>query len=353
MLLQGIHPVGVLGLDGVGAQVRAGDDFLRQVGELPFQAAGQHGKAHDLDEADVFLLDMVLVRVGVEDSQGVLLGGDVAAQHQVQLVEVPPAAGNGGDGVVGLAVGECENGAAFVGIVPPGVQDFLGQLRKALGVLSVQADDAHGPLDQARLNVLVAPESDGGFHGGGLHGEGVVAALEVLVAQNGAADDGQVCVGADEVVGKQGYEVQQLFKGGAVDFHGHVLAVEDDAVLVIVDIGGVLQIPLGPGDGDGDDAVVGPGGVVHAAGVALVFPAQLAFGVAGLGGVLGGGDGLGVLFGLAQVDGDVHLAVFAVVFPAHVLGDAVASDVIGVAAQPVVPVGGLPGGRRIFPGKRG
>ena len=46
-----------------------------------------------------------------------------------------------------------------------------------------------------------------------------------------------------------------------------------------------------------------PGGVVHASGVALVLPAELALGVAPLGGRLGGGDGSGVLLRLGQVDG--------------------------------------------------
>ena len=148
-------------------------------------------------------------------------------------------------------------------------------------------------MDDARLHVLKARKGDGLFHRGLLHGEGVAAALEVVVAQNGAAHDGQVRVGTHEVVGELADEIQLLAEGGAVDLHGDVLAVEDDAVLVVVDIGAVLEEPALPIDRDRDDPVVLPGGMVHPAGVALILPAQLALGIAALGRRFGGGDGLG------------------------------------------------------------
>ena len=136
---------------------------------------------------------------------------------------------------------------------------------------------------------------------------------------------------------------QQLLKGGLVDLHGDVLGIEDDAVLVVVDVGAVLQAPVRTADLQGHDAVVGAGGMVHAACVAFILRAQLALGVAGLGSVLGGGDSLGILLGLGQIDGDVQLAILRCVLPAHILGNTVAADVVGVAGELVVPVGGLLG----------
>ena len=119
-----------------------------------------------------------------------------------------------------------------------------------------------------------------------------------------------------------------------------MLAVEHDAVLVVVDIGAVLQIPCAAVDGQRDDAVVLAGGMVHPACIALVLHAELALGVGALGGQLGGGNGLGVLFGLREVDGDVQIAVGGLGDPLHVPLDAVAADVIGVLAEFIEPVGG-------------
>ena len=255
-----------------------------------------------------------------------------------------PHPGDGGDGVVGFAVRLGENDGALVGVAPPGGEDLVRQVDEPVGIFAGNAHHRHGPLDDARFHVLIAGEGEGCFHRSLLHGEGVVSALEVVVGQDGAAHDGQVGVGAHEVVGELAHEVQQLAKAGPVDLHGHVLAVQADAVLVVVDIGGVLQKPGGAVDGDGDDAVVLPGGVVYPAGVALVLGAQLAPGVGGGGQVLGGGDGLGVLLRLGQVDGDVQLAVLGGGLPLHVLGDAVPADVVGVLAESVVPIGGRFGG---------
>ena len=165
-----------------------------------------------------------------------------------------------------------------------------------------------------------------------------MAALEVLVAENAAAHDGQIGVGADKIMGEQGHKVQQLAECRLVDDHGGMLGVEDDAVLVIVDVGAVLQVPVGPGDGHGDNPVVLPGGMVHPARVALVFRTEHTLGIARLGSQLGGGDGLGILLGLGEVDGDIQFAIFCSRFPAQIFFDAVTADVVRVPAQLVVPV---------------
>ena len=68
-------------------------------------------------------------------------------------------------------------------------------------------------------------------------------ALEVVMRQDGAAHDGKVGVGADEVVREEVHEVEQAREGRAVDVHGAVLHAHGDAVLLEVRIGAVLQAP--------------------------------------------------------------------------------------------------------------
>ena len=113
----------------------------------------------------------------------------------------------------------------------------------------------------------------------------------MLVAQDGATHDGKICIGADEVVGKYCNEVQELIEGCPVDLHGRMLGIEGDAMLIIVDIGTVLEIPVLPGDVNGDDPVILPGGMVDTACIALVLRAKLTFGITGLGRSLGCSDG--------------------------------------------------------------
>ncbi len=96
-------------------------------------------------------------------------------------------------------------------------------------------------------HVLIAGHGKIPFHRGLFHGKDVAATLKMLVGEDAAAHDGQVGVGAHEVVGELAHKVQELGKGSPVDLHGHMPAIEHDAMLVIVNVGGVLQPPASPG----------------------------------------------------------------------------------------------------------
>ena len=96
------------------------------------------------------------------------------------------------------------------------------------------------------------------------------------MAQDGAAHDRKIRVGSDKIVGELLHEIKKLAERTAVDPHGRVLSVENDAVLVVVHIGRILKSPLVPLDGHRDDAVVLPGGVVRSSRVAFILPAELA-----------------------------------------------------------------------------
>ena len=131
--------------------------------------------------------------MGMEQPQGVLLSGAVIAQHQVQLEVLPPAPCNGGDGVVG-GVGLRKDVNAFVTVVPPGRKYPVRQLHHGLPVGAAQTDDRHGPVQNAGLYALKAPEADLLPHACPGHGQLLRAPLEVVVGEYGAAHNGQVRV---------------------------------------------------------------------------------------------------------------------------------------------------------------
>ena len=77
-----------------------------------------------------------------------------------------------------------------------------------------------------------------------MHRELFQSALEMVVSEYRAADDGQRGVAADKVSGVVVHKVQKLAHGGRIDFHGRVLAVYRDAVLIEVRIGRELPEPI-------------------------------------------------------------------------------------------------------------
>ena len=71
----------MLGKRFILPDVPPGDERFGKVGHFLLEAGGQHCKPHDLDEADIFLFDVVQLLMRVEYAQRVFRGGDVIAQH--------------------------------------------------------------------------------------------------------------------------------------------------------------------------------------------------------------------------------------------------------------------------------
>ena len=109
-------------------------------------------------------------------------------------------------------------------------------------------------------------------------------------------------------------------------------------MLVVVDIGAVLEKPLLLLEGNGYEPQILPCGMPQPPGVALVLPAQQALRIAPLGRCFRRGDGLRVLLRLGEIDGDIQLPVGGGGLPLHIPCDAVAPDVVRVLTEAVKPV---------------
>ena len=116
-------------------------------------------------------------------------------------------------------------------------------------------------------------------------------------------------------MGEKLYKVKELYKGGAVYLHRGMLTRKGDAMLVIVNVGRILEIPLLARHCHWNLAEGLSCRLARIACVALVFVAKEALGISALGQELCGGKCFGVLFGLGKVNGDVNIAVFRICFP--------------------------------------
>ena len=281
----------------------------------------------------------------VVDAKRKFLGGDVVAQDEIQLIVLSAPASDGRDGVVRLSVRLREDEHALVAVAAPVVQHPLGQVDHPFRVRAAQAQYRHRPADDPRPDIREVAEAVFFLRLRPRHGELIVAALEVIVAQDRPAHDGQVRVGADKVVRELSQEAEELLKGCPVDLHRGVAAVKHDAVFVVVDIRGILEEPVLARNRNRDQPVIGASRVIQASCVALVFRAEQAFRIVGLRQELRGSDGTRVLFGLGKVDGDIQRAIGAVVDPLPVPRDSVPADIIGVTAEGIKPFGR---GKRAF-----
>ena len=95
------------------------------------------------------------------------------------------------NGVVGHAFGLCKDESILVGITTPAQQNLISQLYQTRLFAAAQTDDTHGPLNDAGLHILETSKDNLTLDRRALHGEAVVATLEVLVAEDTAAYDGE------------------------------------------------------------------------------------------------------------------------------------------------------------------
>ena len=136
-------------------------------------------------------------------------------------------------------------------------------------------------------------------------------------------------------------EAQKVLERCPGDAHGNMISAQDDAVLVVVAVRGVLEIPVLAMKVERDKPQVLSCGMPLVAEEALVLPAEQTLWVAGRGDGPGTGDIPRVLLRLGEVDGDVQLAELRGGLPADVTGRARGADVVRGDAQLVKPVCGL------------
>ncbi len=110
-----------------------------------------------------------------------LLCRNVVAQGQVQLIKTVPHSGDRCDCIVRLPVGFREDKRLLIGISTPCLQNMICQLDDPLVVLPLQTNDGQRPMNNACGHVLKAGNGNELLHLGTLHGEGVAAALEMIV----------------------------------------------------------------------------------------------------------------------------------------------------------------------------
>ena len=99
-----------------------------EVGHLLFESARQNRQTHDLDQTDVFLLDVVQLLMRMIEAHRMFWCGQVVAQHQIQFVLAISHSGNRRDRVVRLAVGFREDHRVGVRIAAPLGENFARQL---------------------------------------------------------------------------------------------------------------------------------------------------------------------------------------------------------------------------------
>ena len=161
------------------------------------------------------------------------------------------------------------------------------------------------------------------------------------MAENGTTHNGQVRIGPHKIMGELPHKIQQVRHGFTADLHGRMAGIEQNAVFIIIHIGGILQKPVFAQQRNRDQAMVTPGRLGNRTDKAFVLPAQRAFRITAALLQTGRRNGFRVFFRLAQVNGNDDFAVGGHTRPFFILGYPVHPDIVGTTAQIIIIIGGL------------
>ena len=177
-----LNPVGMLAQHFITADVSTVKDGFFQIRHLSVQTGGQDSQSHNLNQSDIFFLNMMQLCMGMIHSKRVLLRGDVIAQNQIQFIISSPFPGYGGNGIMRLSIGFGIDKGRFIRVSAPFFQNYISKGNQSVAVRSGQADNRHRPVDNACPDILVPFYRKVRIHSRFCHGELIVPALEMIMA---------------------------------------------------------------------------------------------------------------------------------------------------------------------------
>ena len=139
-------------------------------------------------------------------------------------------------------------------------------------------------------------------------------------------------------MGKQSNKFRKVFKGTAGNLHGHMLAVQNNAMLIIVGIRGILQKPLPAAKIQGYQAMRLAGRVTGMTGKALILPAQQALRIAGGLHQLCLGNITGILFRLGKINRNIQIAILGSRLPDNIFVNTRLSYIVRSNTQLIIVI---------------
>ena len=113
-------------------------------------------------------------------------------------------------------------------------------------VFATHTNNGSRPIEDAEIEVIKATKSQRNSDFRIVHGEHFASALIVVVSQYASAYSFKRCVATDKIVRKLVNEIKKIYKRLTVNFHGRMLAINRNTVLIEVSVGRELPEPWLP-----------------------------------------------------------------------------------------------------------
>ena len=148
------------------------------------------------------------LRVRMEQAERAVLGGAVISEHQVQLKLPIAESRDRGDRVVRFSVCLRINIRIRICVSAPCSQDLICKIDQPLFLLPTDPDHGHRPFYDPGFHILESIDCKTLFHRRLRHCKGISSALEMIVGQDGTADDREIRIGSQEIVREHRDEIK-------------------------------------------------------------------------------------------------------------------------------------------------
>ena len=137
---------------------------------------------------------MMILVVRVINAKRIFLCCYVVTKCKVKLIGVVDLSCNRCNRVVLFAVGFRKYKCRFVRVGSPLFKNYIRKLDNSVAVLAAKSDNRKRPFNYARFNILKALDCKMLFNRCFCHCKGIMTALIMVVREDRAADNRQICI---------------------------------------------------------------------------------------------------------------------------------------------------------------
>ncbi len=134
------------------------------------------------------------------------------------------------------------------------------------------------------------------------------------------------------------YKLKKLHKGIMFYLHRNMLAVKNNAVLIVIYIWRILKSPFVSLNFDRYNSMILSCRMIDSASIAFIFHTELTFGISTLLCIFCSSNCFGIFFWFRKINCDIHLAIRCLRFPLHISGNPITPDIICILAECIIPV---------------
>jgi len=131
---------------------------------------------------------------------------------------------------------------------------------------------------------------------------------------------------------KQFYEIKQFDKGVSINLHRSMLAVEHDAMLIVIYIWRILEAPWCIVDRDRNDSVILSCRMIDTTCISFILRTKETFWIAACFRIFCCCDRFWIFFRFGKINGNINFAIRAVYFPFLIFLYTIAANIVAVLA---------------------